>query len=311
MLGLILTVVLGADGGCGCGVQRTTQIVRTEKLALSFLESKDPEVRLSAVVSLGSLGTEQSRPALMLALEDDSDWRIVCAAARSLNTTRAAEAATAMKRISESHWYPPTRQCVARALAGLEAGELGEAHSHPNDVPNGSPWRWTPRRELLLLPEEMSRLNCGEGTRRGQDGLPRIPDGRLCGSSREEVEAQRAFSGGLLVGEDRGEFGGGLRFKRGASVELLSSENVFAILELKGTPIVITGLGHMWLNRGNVWRVSQMDGRVTLTHWKKLPGYPLQALQLKNGAIYVSCSGGDVVVFPDGRMAMATDETTR
>ena len=60
---------------------------------------------------------------------------------------------------------------------------------------------------------------------------------------------------GKLVGEDRGEYGGGLTLAgpNGAPVRQLLTENVVQLLPVKSGVLVVTGLLHLGVDRGALW----------------------------------------------------------
>jgi hypothetical protein len=83
-------------------------------------------------------------------------------------------------------------------------------------------------------------------------------------------------SGGWLVGFDAGEFGGGLWwFSRDGSktIELLS-DNVHAIYEIKKTILILTGLSHMNLNFGHIYKLNDNADKPTVTSVVTLGGSP-------------------------------------
>lgn len=83
-------------------------------------------------------------------------------------------------------------------------------------------------------------------------------------------------SSGWLVGFDAGEFGGGLWwFSRDGSqtIELLS-ENVHAIYQIKKSILILTGLNHMGLNYGHVYKFDDTSDKATVTSVADLGGSP-------------------------------------
>lgn len=65
------------------------------------------------------------------------------------------------------------------------------------------------------------------------------------------------FHGGLLKGEDNGEFGGGLWWisPDGQSTKL-GNDNVQGIVQTSFGTLVLTGLSHLSINRGTVYRID-------------------------------------------------------
>jgi hypothetical protein len=82
--------------------------------------------------------------------------------------------------------------------------------------------------------------------------------------------------GGRLIGIDRGEWRGELRFRSLAGQEsVLSYDNVLGLLPAKDGAIVLFGLLHMHTNRGYAMRARQKDGIWSLTFIGSLPGRPV------------------------------------
>jgi hypothetical protein len=80
--------------------------------------------------------------------------------------------------------------------------------------------------------------------------------------------------GGRLIGIDRGEFGGELRFRSLAGQEsVLSYDNVVGLMPAKDGAIVLFGVAHR-SSRGYVMRARQTDGVWSLTFVGNLPGKP-------------------------------------
>lgn len=81
--------------------------------------------------------------------------------------------------------------------------------------------------------------------------------------------------GGRLIGIDRGEWGGELRFRSLAGQQsALSYDSVVGLIPAKDGAIVLFGLTHMRTNRGYAMRARQKDGVWSLTFIGNLPGRP-------------------------------------
>lgn len=103
---------------------------------------------------------------------------------------------------------------------------------------------------------------------------------RPVGSSDPEDFSQPEHSlliyDGILLGYDRGEFGGKLAFhnRSGVTTDLLP-RNVRAMFPFEGAALVITGLSHMGTNEGGIYLVK-MDpsGVVGVRQLHELEGSP-------------------------------------
>jgi len=82
--------------------------------------------------------------------------------------------------------------------------------------------------------------------------------------------------GGLLLGGDRGEWGGELVFrKQNESIQPVLEKNVHGIFQMPFGIVVFTGLAHMGINEGSIYRVSSSsNGTISVTVLHDLPGAP-------------------------------------
>jgi hypothetical protein len=83
-------------------------------------------------------------------------------------------------------------------------------------------------------------------------------------------------SSGWLAGFDAGEFGGGLWWfsRDGSKTTELLSENVHAIYQIKKDILILTGLSHMGLNYGHVYKFDDTSSKATVTSVTDLGGSP-------------------------------------
>ncbi|MFO3706211.1 hypothetical protein ACI6Q5_14845 [Xanthomonas codiaei] len=100
--------------------------------------------------------------------------------------------------------------------------------------------------------------------------------------------------GGLLSGTDRGEWIGRLQFKDASgNVRVLLEENVLGIVENTHGVFVFTGLAHLGLNEGQMYRINRDErGLVTAALVRRLPGAPSQVIALsKSKALFLVFTG--------------------
>lgn len=104
------------------------------------------------------------------------------------------------------------------------------------------------------------------------------------------------------MGATRGEWGGEVVFvPDGGSAEKTLDANIIGFHRLGKTIVAVSSLDHGMTNRGELYRIERRsDGSFSATWWKRLPGEPRQSGLRANGALFVRCSGGDVVVIPSG-----------
>lgn len=109
---------------------------------------------------------------------------------------------------------------------------------------------------------------------------------------------------GWLVGVDMGEWGGQIAFKDlHGNVQVLAQLNTEDIYRMLPGPVAVTGLAHLSINEGCLYRIAKNPaGRWAVKKWRTLPGAPYGSVLLQDGRLLINCSGGIVLVSPDGRM---------
>jgi hypothetical protein len=114
--------------------------------------------------------------------------------------------------------------------------------------------------------------------------------------------------GGWLASLDQGEWGGAILFvDANGNPQVIEKENTQTIYKTEQGIFAITGLAHMFTNRGLVYRITKNDeGRWIATPWRVLPGAPWFSRLLQDGKLFVNCRGGIVIVSPDGDMKSLT-----
>jgi hypothetical protein len=86
----------------------------------------------------------------------------------------------------------------------------------------------------------------------------------------------------LFIGTDRGEWGGSLDFySEPGNSHTLIQDNIVAIHELAGDLVVFTGLAHLSLNRGAIWKISDPAGIPRAERITLLPDAPCIVLKLR------------------------------
>ncbi len=111
-------------------------------------------------------------------------------------------------------------------------------------------------------------------------------------------------SSGWLAGFDAGEFGGGLWwFSHDGSqtIELLS-ENVHAIHQIKSTILILTGLNHMGLNYGHVYKFNDTPDKAIVTSVADLGGSPEASTVDSGGNIIVATPDSVLRVDKEGKI---------
>jgi hypothetical protein len=85
------------------------------------------------------------------------------------------------------------------------------------------------------------------------------------------------------------------------------TENTEAIYQTGDSTLAVTGMAHMFSNRGTLYKVTKNSkGKWDAAKWRVLPGAPLCSRLLKDRSLWVSCYGGIVIVSPGGEMRSLT-----
>jgi HEAT repeat protein len=270
---------------------------------VALLASEDWEIRVCAARTLGLLGWTDGEEALRNVLAHRDDWRLVWAAADSLGRLRAQGSADLLEQVASTHWYPPVREVAARAARG-ESDEDASSHEFlawervvVPDRPMPPPW-------LVPDPLQLSVAELAELT----------IDGSLFRATTEPASSHLLtptcglrLGRGALLGVGHGEFGGGVAYLEGGVVSVLLVQTTHALHTHAGGALAVTGLAHLGRSHGDLWRIEAggTDEDPRVVRRTVLPGAPIRSGALSNGNIYISCTGGDVIVLADGEIQMA------
>jgi HEAT repeat protein len=304
-----------------------------------YLDDRDWEVRIWAATALGSIGYEAAEPSLRKALADEDDWKLVYAAVLALGRLRSSASLDALKRVRDSHWYPPVRELAASAIRHVETGsELVESDFWQYAPVDGSPKTCASTADKRA-PESRTRKLYAE---RNDPGLATLayesairsygppadakpnkngvivmtPDNMQehVEKIRQEPSVALKVSDGWLVGSDRGEWGGELVHlpARGAH-DLVYEANVADIFQLGDRLVAITGNAHMMFNSGKLLRIEKNDGgRYIATPWKRLPAAPSTSWLIGGDRLLINTlDGGTVIVDAAGGLRMAACTSIR
>jgi hypothetical protein len=278
---------------------------------VGLLQHDDWKVRVTAARTLGWIGYDGGVDALRTRLESAEDWRLAYASAESLGRMKAGPAKRALEAAAEKYWYPPVRQAAKEALDVVE----GLGPEPRPEVRDAIRWsfleylvkaeEFSAREKLELEVATVSEANVLTKNQLEQESYTVESYGEVgvgCGLRIEK---------GLMLGSDRGEWGGELVFTDlSGSDHILVRDNVVGIHRMPFGVVAATGLAHMDTNRGYLYLIDvDAEPIPTARIWKALPGAPRKTGRLVNGGLFISCVGGDVVISPEGKIAMATEVT--
>ena len=99
---------------------------------------------------------------------------------------------------------------------------------------------------------------------------------------------------GLLVGIDKGEWGGGLSGHSGDGTApyKLSDENIHSLLAIEGGVLAIAGLAHLGLDQGSILILRAQDQRWRVERSLKLDGAPMAVTRDPKSGIFIVTTRG-------------------
>ncbi len=287
----------------------------------TLLSDPDWDVRVAAARTLGYIDYQAGGTVLRGALADPNDWRLVYVAAESLGRLHDRSAVLDLKKVEAAHWSPVVRQSAHKAVDVILGRDAYTSRWHPSNFPfeyfeyqnasfgpadddgSGATAAKFENEPGVLTPEEREKIKCSFEIV-GYD-----EKGRNSHPVMAVPSCAFRVPGGYLVGIDRGEWGGQLMFRsEEGKCEVLLGKNTHGIHRLPFGIVALTGLAHMFMNSGVIYRVTLEAGHApTAKPWKQLPGAPRRSGKLKDGSLYVSCHGGDVIITPQGEIKAAPE----
>jgi hypothetical protein len=272
-----------------------------------YLDSENWDVRIAATRALGYIGDADATEDLIRQLHCAEDWRVVLSATEALGRVGAKQALPEIEKISRDYWYPPVRAAAITSMVSIRTGEYPASKYHPTNFALEFFDYWNVGHEMDRLEnEEINRITLP--TIKTADSLPKavIAAGRK--NNIKGLYCGLVLEYGYLAGSNRGEWGGEIvffDFKYKPTVIL--EENTEAIYRTSNQIFALTGLAHMGMNNGIVYKLRRDEsGKWIAQPWRALPGEPRWSRLLKNGSLFVNCVGGIVVVSPDGEMKSLT-----
>ncbi|MDF1770099.1 HEAT repeat domain-containing protein [Maricaulis sp.] len=270
-----------------------------------LLDSPNLAVRVLTIQLLGHLGDRES----LLSIRDrlnSPDRNEVLAAITALAPLGDETDLDRMTALSAKHWDPYVRTQARRFYPNQHGSGTGhgsdtlasEAMVETSELPA--------RRELYLY-----------------DGFFEYPDGEHSQSLRHDVCGSEQFSfrnrriswhdrlaevsrtgealhieGHHLIARNRGEWGDELvTLTATGDEDRLIGENIHAALpQSDDSVLVITGLAHLGLNYGRLYKVEWTDEGVVVDTLGSLPGAPLWIVDLDGAVVGIRTFAGLVVV---------------
>ncbi len=279
----------------------------TGSALVKYVADDDWEVRVCAVRALGDIGYKEAEGDLLKLLNRPDDWHLVFSAVAALENLKSERAPGELSSLSQNHWYPPVRVAARNAIKAIRDDSPREPKSTEESPPFGVIDREPNREGMESLDEnEADLIRFPVATRPDQlfTVVIKTPIGGRGNQQGRGVQVED----GHLIGTDRGEWGGEITFidLKGNS-RVIVTENTEAIYKTTDGIFAVTGLAHMGINDGFLFRLTKdAHGSWTAKKWRALPGAPRFSRLLTDGSLFISCYDGIVLVFPNGEMKSLT-----
>ncbi|GGA80125.1 hypothetical protein GCM10011521_17960 [Arenimonas soli] len=306
---------------------------------VGLIPHEDSRARILAVSALGEVGGDVAIAALIAALRDERDLRLPWVAARALGRLRAQAGREALIELSTTHSFPVIRNVAAQSLKQLESpGETPEedeafesmglfAFEYPGldlgvcDRPDarkvkparGSKltYEWH-EKQLESLAYDAVVLSYGAGDEDEQrakdpEAIIEVHPGNMVEHRtpvREVPHVALRVEDGWIVGSNRGEWGGEIAFVPDiGKPRIFLSQNVVDLHRLGDQVVAVTGIAHLFLNEGEVFRIQRdASGDWEAKAWRTLPGAPRDSWITRDGALWIDVVDGSLLLTPAGRM---------
>lgn len=308
---------------------------------IPLLSSEDPEIRVAAARSLGFLQYRAAEKGLIAVLNDTRNIQLNWVAVNALGRIGSKSSIPVLKKVADEHWYPAVRDQARLAITHVREGVDYDSKFHKdnfafdffdyqnldvksckkvklNPAPVGSSFKLTQNQDSAAL-ESLTYSSYVIGYTAGDEQQQRAkdPDGIIVVNQNNMVEVREEVrktpnvairtNQGWLTGYNGGEWGGELMFKSDSGdVQELLSANVADLFKFGDDYIAVTGLAHLSLNSGLIFRVFHESESWQIDPWITLPGAPRDSWRADTNEIVVDTyRGGTIIIGEDGSLRMA------
>jgi HEAT repeat protein len=250
--------------------------IKAGEFILKYLNDDDWDLRVVSARTIGFIGYKPAISALIKLLDYESDWRLNYVSVQSLELLNAKEAINSLKEVESKHWYSLVRETAQKAISNI-------TNSKQVSIPNYNfPFYF------------FSYENDGENIEN-------------CDIKKDYKQMRLDCWSGFLTGEDKGEWGGSLKFDNTLGNEFtLLNDNIKSIYRIDNNIVVIAGLAHLSFNRGTVYQLIHTDDKIIVKKILILPGAPLKIQKLKENEFMIATIGGTVILSKDLKLRQAT-----
>lgn len=298
---------------------------------LAELQSDNWEQRWLAAEKLGAIQYHEASTALITLLGNDADWRLSLVSAVALGRMREKAAVPALAHTATTHWYPLVRSAARKALAVISGTATYTPGKHTfaicalgggmdADFLDLDPivtlhadLEPSPSVAMRRAPEELT----AEALRTISYATTMAsysPEGRRTRIIKATPRCGLKVESGLLLGGDRGEWGGELVFVDDKDVvEILIQDNIIGIHRLPCGIVAAAGCGHLGNRIAHLYLVTRSTAGVwSARKWRSLPAAPVRSGFLPDGRLLIVCANREnVILSPEGRLSMADEPPQR
>lgn len=302
---------------------------------IPLLSSEDPEIRVTAARSLGFLQYKAAEKDLVATLNDTSNIQLNWVAVDALGRIGCKSSVPFLKKVADEHWYPAVRDQARLAIAHINEGiNYGSKFHKDNfafdffdyqnlDVKSckkvklspasvDSSFKLTQNHDSAAL-ESLTYSSYVIGYTAGdeQEQRAKDPDAVIVVNQNNMVEVREEVrktpnvavrtNHGWLTGYNGGEWGGELMYKPDSGdIQKLLDANVADLFKFGEGYVAITGLAHLSLNSGLIFRVFQEGDSWQIDPWIILPGAPRDSWRADTNEIVIDTYGGGTIIIGEG-----------
>ncbi|NKZ39452.1 HEAT repeat domain-containing protein [Oleiagrimonas citrea] len=258
----------------------------------AYLEVQGWPLRVVAAWALGRMHADGQVVALRARLHDN-EWQVVAQAVHSLVLLQDSSSISSLRKLSEEHWYPAIRTLASRGIRAIRSGRPHALDAYFMSTPN------RPVRDQYISPDENPFAHWFPW----QAATGTEPPDWFCEPTSENQRSigrnSVSWSGGRLMGANRGEFVGALYWLKHGKKHRLASGNVVHIQSIDARRAwVLTGYAHLGMQSGALLEVDMTPyGKPHIRKLFNLPGDPI-VLRTSSDGITVHTSTVNVRVEP-------------
>ena len=306
---------------------------------MELLVSESLEIKVNAVRALGFIEYEPAEQVLIPLMEDEKNIQLSWVAVSALSRLGNTASIPALHKVAEEYWHPAVRKEAKLAIEAIQQRQLettkekkvGGAGAYPfsrfdvqscekvalKALPIDKSQKLygfdNPALEALKYPSYVIGYKAGDE----EEQKASEPDGVIEINRHNIVEVRTEVSrtphvavraeNGWLTGYYGGEWGGELTFvPDSGEPQKLQDGNVRDIFKFDGFFVAISGVAHLRINRGVVYRIQKDADDWKVDHWIALPGAPEDTWLAETGEVVIDTySGGTIMLSEDGNLRMS------